>query len=667
MITFYNRLLALLVALALVACFSGAADMQAFYGKGRGIGKVGNVIFLHADGSALQQWNAARIYWAGPDKNINWDLLPEMAVYRGHNSDQLTSTSNGGATIHAFGVKVQGSDSFGRDRGREILALSGYPGSISREAAYKGHPVGLINDGGIANEPGTGAFFAEVDNRNLAAEQTRQLIDGRPGFEGEPDPIVMLGGGERWFLPEGTPQCTEAPTMNDLKPDCFLHFVAVDAADDLNDDPTLTVAEAVANNGPARTDDRNLLQDAVDKGYVLIRTRAQYEELMDKLAKDPFYAPKVLGLFAASDIFNDEEEEELFSLDFIRSNVDPIPPEVVGQPELQGKIGDLLLWGTPNRPFGPLDVNDKQLENPFSVNPPSAAEMTEMAIIILDRRSRLDERKPFHLVCEVESTDNMPNKNNAIGTLRALKRGDDMIKVARDYEQKTGAIKGGFRGKPLETLILTAADSDGSALQILALRRGTTDTPFNPLECNKVGNADRSECLDQGEKTTVTTVNPEFSFFEGAFADNDTTQVVDGIHGRRSEAFVAEPDALSDERVALGGFPDMDESGAGSFGGLTVDDAKLPFAVTWATVQDTAGAIISRAQGMNAELLRTKFSVRFDNTDVYRIMYFTLFGKVLPSGVGKVAEDRPQQTNRDILKKDRDLWHRTFVAPDSKM
>jgi alkaline phosphatase len=400
------------------------------------------------------------------------------------------------------------------------------------------------------------------------------------------------------------------------------------------------VAEAISNNGPARTDDRNLLQDAVDKGYVVIRTRAQYEDLMDKLASAPLYAPKVLGLFAASDIFNDEEEEELFSLDFIRSGLDPIPPEVVGQPELQDKIGDLLLWGTPNRPFGPINDDGEQLDNPFSVNPPSAAEMAEMAIIILDRRSRLEERKPFHLVCEVESTDNMPNKNNSIGTLRALKRADDMIKVAREYEQKMGALKGGFRGKPSKTLILTAADSDGSALQVLSLRRGTTDTPFNPLECNQVGNADRSECIDQGEKTTVTTVNPEFSTFEGVFADI-STQAVDGIGGRRSEAFVAEPDALSDERVALGGFPDEDDSGAGSFGGLTVDDAKLPFAVTWATVQDTAGAIISRAQGRNAKLLRTRFSARFDNTDVYRMMYFTLFGKVLPSGVNKVAEDRP--------------------------
>jgi len=50
---------------------------------------------------------------------------------------------------------------------------------------------------------------------------------------------------------------------------------------------------------------------------------------------------------------------------------------------------------------------------------------------------------------------------------------------------------------------------------------------------------------------------------------------------------------------------------------------------------------VSRAQGLNAELLRTEFSERFDNTDVYRHMYLTLFGKLLPSAVGNTAPQRP--------------------------
>ncbi len=40
--------------------------------------------------------------------------LPHMAVYTGHMKDRLTSTSHGGATTHAYGVKVL-ADSYGMD------------------------------------------------------------------------------------------------------------------------------------------------------------------------------------------------------------------------------------------------------------------------------------------------------------------------------------------------------------------------------------------------------------------------------------------------------------------------------------------------------------------------------------------------------------------------
>jgi hypothetical protein len=43
---------------------------------------------------------------------------------------------------------------------------------------------------------------------------------------------------------------------------------------------------------------------------------------------------------------------------------------------------------------------------------------------------------------------------------------------------------------------------------------------------------------------------------------------------------------------------------------------------------------------LNADLLRSEFSGRFDNTDVYRMMYVTLFGELLPDAVGEMAPDR---------------------------
>jgi alkaline phosphatase len=43
---------------------------------------------------------------------------------------------------------------------------------------------------------------------------------------------------------------------------------------------------------------------------------------------------------------------------------------------------------------------------------------------------------------------------------------------------------------------------------------------------------------------------------------------------------------------------------------------------------------------MNADLLRTQFSERFDNIDVYRMMHATLFGSIPPYPEGELAPTR---------------------------
>lgn len=552
----------------------------------------GNVIFIHPDGSALNHWTAARIYWRGPDGFLQWDRLPEMAVYRGHMSDQLAATSEGGATTHAFGVKVQGPDSFGRDRGRPIRALSGFPGSILREAANRGHPVGVVNDGDVNGEPGTGAFLAETATRDEPNEQSLQILGGRPGFDGgtpeditdgEPDPIVVLGGGEAFFLPEGTPQCTQAPTLDNPRLDCFVHLDPVD------------------DRGPSRTDGRNLLQEAVDDGWIVIRTRCEFDALMQRLRRNRYDAPKVLGLFAADDIFNDEPEETLIQLGLVRAPCcDPLPPE-------GAKAGRLVAWGA--RFDDPV--------RPFSFDPPTAAEMSEMALLILDRRSRFIERKPFAVVLEVESVDNFANENNAIGTLRGLARADRVIGVARAFEQRRGRW---HRECPswqcAGSLILTAADSDASGLQVIGLRTVSGESNSNPVQCAIPG--DVETCI-------VTDTNVNSTDLPGG----DQLVEVDGIEGRNTRPFVAGPDALAEYRP----FPQP-------LGTEGVAEERLPFAIAWVGTLDAAGGILSRSQGLNADLLRRRFYKRFDNTDVYRMMYLTLFGTLLPSAVGMPAPDR---------------------------
>jgi alkaline phosphatase len=619
---------AILLAASLLAA-PALADAERFTVS---VGQTGNAIFIHPDGTALNHWNAARMYWYGADAVSPWDALPFMSIYRGHMSDQLGGTSNGGATAHAFGVKVQGPDSYGTDRGRDIDALSGYPGSILREAASKGHPVGIINDGDINGEPGTGAFLAETDNRGQPNDHALQILGGRPGFDGgtpaditdgEPDPLVVLGGGERFFLPEGTPRCTTAPTLEEPRLECYVHARPEDFG-----------------GGPARDDGRNLLQEAAADGWTVLRTRAEFDAFFERVRNaepgSEDWAPKVLGLFAADDIFNDEEEEKLQDPNrvpteggLVRSPGDPLPPE--GEEFGAEKIGPLVLWGP----------KFEDPRNPFGFDPPTIAELTELGLLLLERKADM-VGKPFAAVIEVESTDNMPNQNNAIGTLRALERANDTIEVASNFQKREGAFANEGDEK---TLIVTAADSDGSGLQVLPLRSVAVDTPFNPLACDEPANDGRSTCAVPSDPplVTQTTVNPEFS-------SSEVNVFVDGIAGRGTEAFRAAPDALAEPRsTGDPAFGDYDESGRRSFGGGTVTREELLFAIAWSSIPDTAGAIVTRAQGLNAYLLadprpftegEPPFHARFDNTDIYRLMYLTLFGERLPSAVGKTSPSR---------------------------
>lgn len=239
------RATAALAALALVAVGAATASAQT----------TGNVVFIHPDGMGVNHWGAVRMYAVGPDGRLNWDRLPGIAVYTGHMRDALTGTSHGGATVHAYGVKVP-ADSYGMDGTRPLVAASGKPMSILREAQQAGLAVGLINSGTIT-EPGTGAFVASVDDR-YDHERIALAV-----LEAEPD--VILGGGERYFLPRGV--------------------------------------IGVHGEG-ARSDGVDLTARARAMGYTVVFTR-------DELLRIPAGTERLLGLFAPHHTFNDRSEEEL--------------------------------------------------------------------------------------------------------------------------------------------------------------------------------------------------------------------------------------------------------------------------------------------------------------------------------------------------------------------
>lgn len=220
--------------------------------------RLGSVIFIHPDGTTDTHYTAARLLHKGSDGMLNWDALPAMALYRGHMLDALAATSHSGATVHAYGVKVP-IDSYGMHGERPLIARSGKAKSIMQEASEAGIATGVVNSGTII-EPGTGVFLASVRSRRLFEEIALQHVESSAD--------VIFAGGEEWMLPAGVQ----------------------------------------GRHGPGkRTDGQNLIELAVKKGFTVIYTR-------DQLQKLPAETPRVLGLFAAADTYNDRAEEVLREL-----------------------------------------------------------------------------------------------------------------------------------------------------------------------------------------------------------------------------------------------------------------------------------------------------------------------------------------------------------------
>lgn len=252
--------------------------------------QTGNVIFIHADGTGLANWNALRVLYYGPDGETNWDKLSNIGLYQGHTKNTLTSSSEGGATIHAYGVKAK-MESYGLDGTEPITARSGSNLSIMTEAKSKGINIGIINSGKIV-EPGTGVFVASDVSRKNEDAISKKIIES--GAD------LIFSGGEENLLPAGV--------------------------------------EGKFGQGK-RKDGVNVIELAQQLGYKIIYTR---EELFSISTK----TEKVLGIFARSHTFNDKSEEELIKLGL--KNYQPESPTLAEMTDaaikfLSAKKGNFFL------------------------------------------------------------------------------------------------------------------------------------------------------------------------------------------------------------------------------------------------------------------------------------------------------------------------------------
>ncbi len=96
----YIPLLTLLTCICLAALWVLPAAAQPAAPSAKLSGQ--NLVFLHPDGAGLSGWNIFRILDYGPDRDSEWDQLPQIAIYRSHMRDALNASSYGGGTTHAY-------------------------------------------------------------------------------------------------------------------------------------------------------------------------------------------------------------------------------------------------------------------------------------------------------------------------------------------------------------------------------------------------------------------------------------------------------------------------------------------------------------------------------------------------------------------------------------
>ncbi|WP_207400948.1 alkaline phosphatase [Actinomadura roseirufa] len=155
-------------------------------------GGAKNVIFINGDGMAAAHREAARLHLAGLDGQLEMDRLPASGqlTTSPHDPKSVITDSAAAATAWATGKKTY-NGAISVDTDGKPLAYLG------QQAKAAGKATGLVTTAQVT-DASPAAFFSSTANRKAQDEIARQYIE-----VSKPD--VILGGGEDWWLPKGTP------------------------------------------------------------------------------------------------------------------------------------------------------------------------------------------------------------------------------------------------------------------------------------------------------------------------------------------------------------------------------------------------------------------------------------------------------------------------------
>ena len=315
---------ALLVPVLAALVLGGASAGQAQGGSGAGGAR--NVILFVGDGMGASHRDAVRYATVGPGGELAMDDMPYAGTSRTAPNDpeEFVTDSAAGGTAIATGVKTF-NGTVGVDANENPVP------SVLEAAGQAGKATGLVTDSQVTDAT-PASFAAHVPSRDEGSEIARQYLEGS-------QPDVILGGGEDYWYPEGDPGA-------------------------FPDEPPEDPEER------SQGTEGDLVGQAQERGY---------EYVSDAAGLEAATGPKVLGLFA---------NEEMFQQN----------------PEGEGDVFD---------PVVPLPA------------------MTSKAIEILSA-----DPEGFFLMVEEEAIDEMAHQGNAPLTIQAGQQLDEAVKVGKAYAEK---------------------------------------------------------------------------------------------------------------------------------------------------------------------------------------------------------------------------------------
>ncbi len=372
-----------------------------------------NVIFFIGDGMGIAHRTAARIMVQGVSQGksngmLAMDMMPVTGIVSTHSLNSIVTDSSPGAACYANGNKSNNNqhgvfpdDTVANFDNPRVEGIGEY---LRRTG---GKSLGIVTTSDVFDAT-PASFATHTQSRGAGTGICDQFLDesGNTGLS------VLLGGGRKWFLPQGMPGSARGASTDYVLPTDLVNGWNVPAG---VIDPT-----------------RDLITDFETSGFTYVADATE-------LSSIPSNTGKLLGLFAYSNM-----NVALDKIDGRRGN-----PAVVND------------FGFPDQPM--LDEMTDAAINVLSKNPNGFALMVEAASIDKQAHNMDTERWILDTI----------EFDRAIQVARDFQASnpDTLIIVTADHECAGINIIGGSRVTDVE---LTARANQG--LGAAALRNGVVGT-----------------------------------------------------------------------------------------------------------------------------------------------------------------------------------------------